>query len=455
MLVSFREFLAIAVFMCMLVLQGCVGVQPYQTTASPAETDNGHRHQPVPDKQAVQCEAGDDCLLFAEYDGFGRMFNRSQLSQIAKTAGVVASGKGTVVVFVHGWHHNAMSDDENLASFRQLLKSARKLQGDKPAILGIYVGWPGESVSVEPFSTLTFWERKNTAHSVGGGELFELFERLSQIRLQNPDSKLVIIGHSFGGAVSYTALANRITEQILRDPQPDVQGDAPRSPWDLLVLVNPAFEAMRVRSQMAAARSRNYRRTQIPHVVFITTEADDATRTAFPAGRFISTFFDRYADDDGQGKALNNTAIGHYIPYVTHQLALFKPSGCAVESKAEKADLIGPKMIGALASGQAPNACYEKLPGLLNAKPVELLRCDHEGMCSEVAGKSHFLAKGDALQGYVPLNMPVMNIRATGDVMHAHNDIWNDTMQSFLTQLIVQMVKAPGVVPSSKLPEIK
>lgn len=453
MYIPVKQALAISSLLFLLLIQGCVGVEPYHTTPSAAESESGFKKEPIQDVDVLNCEPTSTCLLFAEYDGFGRMFNRSQLSQIVKTANGVASREGTIVVFVHGWHHNAKSDDKNLDSFKLLLQNARKVQETDESILGIYVGWPGESVTLEPFSTLTFWERKNTAHSVGNGEIFELFSQLSRIRQQNPKAKLVIIGHSFGGAVSYTALANKITEQILQDPPRNSLGAGASPPWDLLVLVNPAFEAMRVRSQMAAARSRNYADTQIPHVVFITTEADAATRLAFKAGRFFSTFFDRYADDDGSGSALNNTAIGHYEPYVTHQLALAKPEGCVVKSP-DKANN-ETQLVRTLASGRTENACFNdpnKLPVLDGAKPLELIRCDRPNQCNRVTDDAHFLEKGDALQGYVPYNLPIMNIRATGEVMNGHNDIWNNTMHSFLTQLVVQMIKYPGVLPLVKPP---
>jgi hypothetical protein len=36
--------------------------------------------------------------------------------------------------------------------------------------------------------------------------------------------------------------------------------------------------------------------------------------------------------------------------------------------------------------------------------------------------------------------------------MTSHTDIWNDTMHSFLTQLVVLMLKDPTAVPSINLP---
>src|SRR5471032_1945500 len=96
---------------------------------------------------------------------------------------------------------------------------------------------------------------------------------------------------------------------------------APASPRDLAIVVNPAFEAMRLRPQFELASSREYGPEQGPHLVLITSTADSATGIFFPIGRKLSTMFDTYADGDSTGRDLNTTAVGHYIPYVTHQVA--------------------------------------------------------------------------------------------------------------------------------------
>lgn len=439
-------------FIAVVLMQGCVGVHPYQTTAANDQNIDGQQ-PPVSVTEKVQDCANTPCLLFAEYDGFGRMFNRNQLTQIVRYANDVAASDGLVIVFVHGWHHNARSDDSNLAHFKTLLENAQAIQGKGKKVLGVFVGWPGESVTVEPFSTLSFWERKNTAHSVGNGEVFELFLNLSLARRNYPDSRLAIIGHSFGGAVTYTAISHELTRQIVADPITTDSSQLKAPSWDLAVLVNPAFEAMRLRSQINIAKSRNYRRDQLPHLVIVTSDADAATRAAFKAGRFVSTFFDRYAEDDIDGAELNTTAVGHYFPYITHQLAKANITRCPVKTfDANALDNVTDKK--ELLTDQRNSACFDDprlLSTLKNAQPVELVRCDSEKDCIAVA-PGHALRKGDAETGAIPLNMPIMNIRTTSDVMTSHTDIWNDTMHSFLTQLVVLMIKDPTAVPSINLP---
>ena len=123
--------------------------------------------------------------------------------------------------------------------------------GEPRRVAGIYVGWRGESIDLPPFNYLTFWDRKNTAQDVGYLGISELLVKLEEIanvnNVMHPDLKnrLVIIGHSFGGAVVFSA-----TSQILASRFVDSQegkaftGDAGGF-GDLVVLLNPAFEALR------------------------------------------------------------------------------------------------------------------------------------------------------------------------------------------------------------------
>ena len=87
-------------------------------------------------------------------------------------------------------------------------RSARK-------ILGVYIGWRGDSISIPYINTTTFWDRKSVAQEVGLQGVTEVLVRLEQIvnvkiaqenipRPQN--SRMVTIGHSVGGAVLFTAL---------------------------------------------------------------------------------------------------------------------------------------------------------------------------------------------------------------------------------------------------------
>src|ERR1700733_321454 len=83
-----------------------------------------------------------------------------------------------LVVFVHGWQHDARSDDENLSAFRVLLSEtveyerSRASTGVAPRpVLGVFVGWRGLSAFGlgDVIADATFWERQGAGLRGGGG----------------------------------------------------------------------------------------------------------------------------------------------------------------------------------------------------------------------------------------------------------------------------------------------
>src|SRR5262249_22226914 len=140
------------------------------------------------------------------------------------------------IVFVHGWKHNAHESDDNVDHFREALlrlsetEYALSQAQHQPArrIVGIYLGWRGESISLPVIENLTFWDRKNTAHKVGHGEVTEVLNRIDQLRqvkdAQSPGgssrSRLIVVGHSFGGAVVFSALEQILEERFVRTAGP-------------------------------------------------------------------------------------------------------------------------------------------------------------------------------------------------------------------------------------------
>ncbi|WP_431102905.1 hypothetical protein [Roseateles noduli] len=410
-------------------------------------------------------------MSVVEYDDYGNLMNRAQMQGAVAAATEAAKTGGIVMVFVHGWHHNAskhadrdgkVKDDDNLANFKlQVERVAKAKELFRPAdakgratephkkVLGIYVGWRGESIPNKGLTTpasylLTFWGRKEAAHTIGlSGGVYELFSRLSQIRAETADaeSKLIITGHSFGGAVVYSSLSNALMEQIRSDGGP---GAKPPPFADLILLINPAFEAMRIRPQLDLARRQEYPVSSKPRLIILTTDADKATRLAFPVGRSLSTLFDRYAD--AQSPDENRHAVGHHIPYVTHQL-IEKPSVECLDGDASPLlaaprpmFLDGTNGLQDLHQARRKPLCVERLDqfkdGVSKAKELELRRCDVQGDCTVVAG-DHFIARGAVATGLVPERLPILNIRTTEAVMDGHNDLWNPTVENFALQLVL------------------
>ena len=453
-------------------LTGCVASRPYQTTLGPRPAADGIL--PPPAQEAAPACAGDTaCTVFVEFDDFGNLMNRAQLQSVLKSAEATAQAQGSILLYMHGWHNDAAPGTPGVAGFTELVRRSSKVdQASRPnhpgqgRMLGIYVGWRGDSISSAwptlPLSYgLTFWDRKAAAETIGSsGGVYDLLSRLSEIRRRHDDSKLLLHGHSFGAAALYMALSNTLMDQIRMDAvdSPCAATIAERKrrdradaslvscpagmAADLVLLVNPAFEAMRLRPQLDLARSLEYKPDMPPRLVVLTTDADWATQTAFPVGRSVGTVFNVYAD--AQSSAENLTALGHHIPYVTHQLAKLEGAPC-------HAPLSDIASLAGVLDSQRPTLCVPTIAYYPKAKSLLLTRCDERGDCAQVAGQ-HRLARGTVQEGRVPYRLPLMNIRTTRDVSTGHGDIWNDTLENFVLHLVVLAGTAPGLVPKALPP---
>lgn len=484
-----------AAIAALLLLGGCTTSQPYRTALAPRPTLEGRLPgPPVPEIRKVCPTTPTACVVFVEYDDYGNLMNRGQLLGAIEAAKETAAAKGTVLVYVHGWHHDANKSGD-VKAFQELVQRTSELDQRRRAapgagnILGVYVGWRGDSIysngPTMPLSyLLTFWDRKSAAHDIGNsGGVYELFSRLSEVRRANKDSKLLIHGHSFGGAVVYSSVAQKLMDQIRMDAADVPASDVPIA--DLVLLLNPAFEAMKLRPQLDLARTLEFKPNLPPRLVVVTTEADWATGITFPIGRGLGTPFDFYADE--HSPLQNRTAIGHYIPYVTHQLAPVQPGECdsvlpsggptlsdlpmmqALEPSlrqrllekvlrlADDAPSQGAPLMPAVTATrvQSLNQVMDENRPMLcignadrpGAVRLALRRCDEAGYCAEVADR-HFVERGRVAQGLVPYRLPVMNIRTTRSVSSGHNDIRNATLENFITQLLALAVSDPRPIPA-------
>jgi hypothetical protein len=312
---------------------GCTANLPIRTTLR-ADDEPG-----VDPTKAVIETTPDYKLGIVEFDDQGWFWIPQQRvlveQMIREEAGIgsthSAAAQGIILVaFVHGWKDNATRDDGALQAFRSILAQLNKAelaQQDHPArkVVGVYGAWRGLSATWEPFKELSIWERKDTAHKVGGyGAMTELLVDLDNIQKESlqkiPDgaarTELIIIGHSLGAAAVYSAVSQIITERfadsILKHKRLKPLGDQ-------IILLNPAFEAGRHYDLDQMAHSiEHYQVDQRPVLSIFTSKGDWATHYVFPISRFFSTIFDKYRDS-AQRKADLET-VGWYAPFVTHEL---------------------------------------------------------------------------------------------------------------------------------------
>jgi hypothetical protein len=292
-----------------------------------------------PEKAVLEHGSGYQ-LGFVEFDDQGWFWDRRQLeavtAMIREQAGFGGGeARGLIVLtFVHGWKHNASTKDANVEMVRKVLRRLSEAEENEAksegrparAVVGVYGGWRGLSATLEPFEELSFWDRKNTAHQVGHGSLTELLvtlERLQQdcnARSGLPRTDLILVGHSFGGAAMYSALSQIVAERYVNTIE---RGKRMKPLGDLILLLNPAFEASRhYNLNDLATSAKRYPDDQRPVLAIFTSKGDWATHYAFPVGRFFSTLFESYRGDgkhDDQGDA-DREAVGWFTPFRTHQL---------------------------------------------------------------------------------------------------------------------------------------
>lgn len=353
---------------------------------------------------------------YVEFDDQGYLRDaRSKDGLIEQIRAIDRDRPVLMVVFAHGWKHNAAPDDGNVEAFAQFLGKMANADADAcrngacsaRQVVGVYLGWRGLSNKVEPFKTLTFWGRKGRAHRVGTDGATEVLTELAKINAARRANRLIITGHSFGGALVY----NSLNQLLIRDTAfLGKDGRVARNVADLVVLVNPAFEAARFNALQRKASGMTFTPGQRPILAIFTSQADTATQRAFPAGRALVTVFSEHSTPEQ--KRQNIQAIGHYAPYRTHTLMqLTTPAtvdfkGFACGWKAYATGASNRWDVGAVALARTP-AKAEGAPSNLESarfNPYMVVAVE-KGIISghnEIWGNefSDFLYRFAAVQGY-------------------------------------------------------
>ncbi|HUP06860.1 MAG TPA: hypothetical protein VMU47_06905 [Caldimonas sp.] len=470
------------------------------------------------DYQLYFAEFDDQGWLYnGDYDGYGGASH--QIEQLVVDLQQLAANKvpTSVVVFAHGWKHTARFDDPNVRSFRLFLEGLAEVErgGAGPGasragsrqcqrrVIGVYLGWRGAATTLGPLENITFWNRKDTAQRVAQGDARVLFahlraiqdaantewnqaveqsrQRVARAALRaasatpasaspaaadegqlDPCKKLMrlsIAGHSFGGLIVYTSLAQALIRDVVElghaeaqqralPPEERVRPILERE-GDLVVVINPAIEATRLEPLYRAARDAQIEHYNTPTFVSITSEADDATGKAFPVGRWFDTWFAKYpVDPQDHEKQANLRTFGHFEPFLTHHLATLPDVGnrrappCEDWGQGDFRAKLGVEdrvLAGFLAQ--------------LSAASFDARKLGPRTFC----GRLTLSLEPSAQAATWVANSPVWNVRTTAQVIANHNDFDNPLLLALLRQLYVESVdlsvpQARAIQQRSKAP---
>lgn len=407
------------VLFCVLLLGGCVANAPFRTGDGQG---CGHwrgcgSYYEIHDKYN---------LGFVEYSERGNDFNPGQTSALLnKITQASDAGNIALVVFVHGWKHNASTLDGNVASFKEDLEhlAISKVAGDKK-LIGIYIGWRGMSFHGLGLENLTFWDRKDTAEEIGRVGVTEFLVRLEDIAASKKGNFMLTVGHSFGSAILLAALNDTLMHKML-DQQ---QGVSVKPFGDGVVLLNPAVEAelgllLKENSMKVGALKK-----PVPSLAYvISSRADLPTKLAFPVGQFLGVdlTWDQtvlYRNYFGhpyyiQETSLDHNTIGNYDAFLT---------GYMSDDIAEESTALH-RANASLARGIADS------PGEIGKASADTLGdWGFESFCSDD------LAKATTQRLPCFANEPVDFISVPKTFIKDHNDVFNDSVKSLLSAAVVK-----------------
>ena len=222
-----------------------------------------------------------------------------------------------LVIFIHGWHHNAMDTDRNLTLFNNLLARRRyelDQMNKKHKVLGVYIGWQGENINGF-LSNFTIGSRARAANRLGESKEFsdDLKKLEDAINAKNEDSRMLIVGHSLGGRV-----ASRYMLKHISDPENPTW--APLGEHALVVTINPAIGSDAFDNVM---KNRAKESDKLPSWINITSRDDTATGLIFSFSSYLN-FYLSFAEGitDGYLGGSHHYAIGHYNKYITHNIKI-------------------------------------------------------------------------------------------------------------------------------------
>lgn len=345
-------------------------------------------------------------LAFVEFDQNGMPYDPASIDDvIGKIAATAAQPpqRLLLVVFIHGWNHNAAQSDGNVIAFKAFLRQLQAQEqvlavGKRRAVVGVYLGWQAKASDNSLLELLSYRDKKELGMTTGVEGVRGVLARLAALRRAAPESRLVLIGHSFGGGVLFTAVKDRIVAAV-GDPQARRQ----KAYGDLVILLNPAIEAEQFVALHQAVAQTAFAACEPLAMASFTSEADTALSREFPRG--MRVFYpQRLAAASADEAALITTAYGLYPAFSRYRLRVLP--GATVETALTPA---------AFTAAARTWGGFRAGTGAFALGGIEL-------------------ASGTALapQPWVPL----LNVRVDKALIQEHNAIWDPKFAYFIRGLV-------------------
>lgn len=365
-------------------------------------------------------------LSFVELNNEGHFVEPSQVDRLlTDLQAKVSQADTTILLYVHGWNHNASTDDTNVACFEEMLKATAIMQStylssdhtSPRAVYGIYVGWPGVVYEKEWLNkALTFFGRQSAADRVGErGALLELFSKIGKLRDQTSPqkTKFVIVSHSLGARLTYKAL-----RPVMQHSVYEAGSDKSSFVADISIMVNPALSADEhmVLATLIEAQAGQEVDTVQPRFVIATSEKDEVLGGIFPLSQRFSSFV---RGDYTLADKRRTLPVGLFDEYITHFL----------------------KLEGHYEDSPGGNGCptlrYDELEIVRGKKRVQ---SDDELYYYDII--KHYDAGGNEIYRTVLTESDnrsggtIMVVKVSGDIIPNHNDIFTSPFVDFVARVV-------------------
>jgi hypothetical protein len=278
-------------------------------------------------------------LGHVEFDDQGELISTRQLNQVTEKIRSESTEPMLLLVYIHGWNHNAsgkwITGNSDLVDFRETLDKLAKVTRRKT--MGVFVSWRGRTYAPLPVG-VDYFHRHAAARRVGGVSGTEvLYELGMTARKANRGNRVLMVGHSLGGAVLESAMAEAVAAQVATAKAKGETLKRTDFPADLAISLNSAESAMTARKLLATFKRRGIRDVEGgPVMVSLTSQRDIITSVFWPIGNFLGRYVPGFnwfntgvagtyrKDPDGnklrgtQGQA-HRTTVGHFKPFFSHE----------------------------------------------------------------------------------------------------------------------------------------